>query len=135
MPGPILISADVESAGAALEVAAALDELVSAVAAFAIRPEDRDNAALWRVEAYPREPVLDAAAEIRLALAAAGAGGRLIRIAEERLPERDWLSENRRAFPPQRVGRFLIHGSHWQGLVPASAIGIEIDAATEIGRA
>ena len=133
MPGPILISADVEGAEAALEVAAALDELAGAVAAFEIHAEEGGHAALWRVEAYPREPVLDAAAEIRLALAAAGAGGRLIRLAEERLPERDWLSENRRAFPPQRVGRFLIHGSHWQGPVPASAIGIEIDAATAFG--
>src|SRR6267378_2211397 len=133
MPGPILISADVEGAEAALEVAAALDELAGAVAAFEIHAEEGGHTALWRVEAYPREPVLDAAAEIRLALAAAGAGGRLIRLAEERLPERDWLSENRRAFPPQRVGRFLIHGSHWQGPVPASAIGIEIDAATAFG--
>ena len=76
MPGPILISADVESAEAALEVAAALDELAGAVAAFEIHAEEGGHAALWRVEAYPREPVLDAAAEIRLALAAAGAGGR-----------------------------------------------------------
>jgi ribosomal protein L11 methyltransferase len=133
MPGPIRISAEVEGAEAALEVAALLDELAGAVAAFEIRPADGDHIALWRVEAYPREAVLDAAAEIRLALAAAGAGGRLIRIAEERLPERDWLAENRRAFPPQRIGRFLIHGSHWHGPIPASAIGIEIDAATAFG--
>src|SRR4029077_11545805 len=133
MAGPIRISAEVEGADAALEVAALLDELAGAVAAFESRPADGDNAALWRVEAYPRESVLDAASEIRLALAAAGAGGRLTEIAEERLPERDWLAENRRAFPPQRIGRFLIHGSHWHGLIPASAIGIEIDAATAFG--
>src|ERR1700676_5358355 len=133
MPGPIRISAEVEGAEAALEVAAMLDELAGAVAAFEIRPEDGETPALWRVEAYPREAVLDAAAEIRLALAAAGAGGRLIRIAEERLPERDWLAENRRAFPPQRIGRFLIHRSHWHGPLPSSAIGIEIDAAPAFG--
>src|ERR1700719_3857355 len=133
MAGPIRISAEVEGAEAALEVAALLDELTGAVAAFEIRPADGDHIALWRVEAYPREAVLDAAAEIRLALAAAGADGRLIHIAEERLPERDWLAENRRAFPPQRIGRFLIHGSHWHGPIPASAIGIEIDAATAFG--
>jgi ribosomal protein L11 methyltransferase len=133
MAGPIRISAEVQGADAALEVAALLDELAGAVAAFEIRPADGDNDALWRVEAYPREAVLDAPAEIRLALAAAGAGGKLIRIVEERLPERDWLAENRRAFPPQRIGRFLIHGSHWHGPIPASAIGIEIDAATAFG--
>src|SRR5258708_821027 len=118
MPGPILISADVEGAEAALEVAAALDELAGAVAAFEIRAEEGGHAALWRVEASPRDPVLDAAGETRRALAGAGAGGGLIGIAEGGLPERDWLSENRRAFPPQRVGRFLIHGSHWHGPVP-----------------
>src|SRR4051812_24181123 len=101
MAGPIRINAEVEGAEAALEVAAMLDELAGAVAAFEIRAAEGDNA-LWRVEAYPRQAVLDAEAEIRLALAAAGAGGRLVHIAEERLPERDWLSENRRAFPPQR---------------------------------
>jgi ribosomal protein L11 methyltransferase len=133
MAGPIRISAEVEGAEAALEVAAALDGLAGAVAAFEMCAEDGDDAALWRVEAYPSKPVLDAAAEIRLALAAAGEGGRLLRIAEERLPERDWLAENRRAFPPQRIGRFFIHGSHWHGAVPASAIAIEIDAATAFG--
>jgi ribosomal protein L11 methyltransferase len=72
-----------------------------------------------------------------LALAAAAAGGRLVHIVEERLPERDWLAENRRAFPPLRIGRFLVHGSHWpapgMGLVAAGAIAIEIDAATAFG--
>jgi ribosomal protein L11 methyltransferase len=54
------------------------------------------------------------------------------------LPERDWLAENRRAFPPLRIGRFLVHGSHWpgpdrRGGRPAGAIAIEIDAATAFG--
>ena len=89
--------------------------------------------ALWRVEAYPAAPVLDAGLEIRLALLAAGAGGRLIRVAEERLSERDWLAENRRAFPPLRIGRFFVHGSHWTGAAPPGAIPLEIDAATAFG--
>ncbi len=129
MTGTLRIAAEVAGGEAALAVAAALDELASAVSAFAADP----GGALWHVAAYPRAPVLDAALEIRLALAAAAAGGRLIRIVEERLPERDWLLENRRAFPPLRVGRFFIHGSHWQGKVPAGAIAVEIDAATAFG--
>src|SRR5437764_11284116 len=133
MPGPIRISAEVEGAEAALAVAALLDELAGAVAAFETHAAAGGSPALWRVEAYPREPVLDAAAEIRLALAAIGDGGRLVHIVEERLPERDWLAENRRAFPPQRIGRFFIHGSHWHGAVPPAAIAIEIDAATAFG--
>jgi ribosomal protein L11 methyltransferase len=129
MTGTLRITAEVEGADAALAVAAALDERAGAVSAFEIR----EDQALWRVEAYPPAPVLDAAMEVRLALAAAAAGGRLLLVAEEHLGERDWLAENRLAFPPQRIGRFFIHGSHWTGPAPPGAIGVEIDAATAFG--
>ena len=129
MTGLLRITAEVEGADAALAVAAALDQLAGAVSAF----EAAESGPLWRVEAYPRAPILDAELEVRLALAAAGAGGRLVQIVEERLPERDWLAENRRAFPPLRIGRFFVHGSHWKGRVPAGAIAVEIDAATAFG--
>ncbi|TMJ72697.1 MAG: 50S ribosomal protein L11 methyltransferase, partial [Alphaproteobacteria bacterium] len=133
MTNPIRITAEVEGAEAALEMAAMLDELSGAVAAFETREAEGKNPALWRVEAYPRELVLNAETEIRLALTAAGAGGRLLSIGEERLPERDWLAENRRDFPPQRIGHFFVHGSHWRGATPPSSIPIEIDAATAFG--
>lgn len=129
MTGPMRISAEVAGTEAALAVALALDEVASAVSAFEGVPGDP----LWRVEAYPRVPVLDTALEIRLALIAAEAGGHLVHIAEERLPERDWLAENRRAFPPVRIGRFFVHGSHWLGRAPAGAVAVEIDAATAFG--
>src|SRR3954467_777106 len=77
--------------------------------------------------------MLDTALEIRLALLAAGAGGRLVRVVQERLAERDWLAENRRAFPPLRIGRVFVHGSHWSGRPPSGAIPLEIDAATAFG--
>jgi len=133
MTNPIRITAEVEGAEAALELAAAFDELAGAVAAFETREAGANNPALWRIEAYPQQPVLDAETEIRLALTAAGAGGRLLNIVEERLPERDWLAENRRDFPPQRIGRFFVHGSHWHGRAAPSSIPIEIDAATAFG--
>lgn len=123
------ITVEIEGAEAALAIAEALDDIAGAVSAFEIE----EARALWRVAAYPRRPVLDAALEVRLRLAAAGAGGRLIDIGEEHLPERDWLAENRRAFPPVRVGRFFIHGSHWRGKPPPGTIAIEIDAATAFG--
>src|SRR5437763_12968419 len=97
------ITAEVEGAEAALDMAAMLDEVAGAVSAFETREAEGNSPALWRVEAYPRQPVLDAVTEIRLALAAASAGGKLLHIAEARLPARDWLAENRRAFPPQHI--------------------------------
>jgi ribosomal protein L11 methyltransferase len=129
MAGPWRIAAEIEGADAALAVAAVLAEMAGALSAFEISERD----ALWRVEAYPDAAVLDAALQVRLALAAAGAGGRVLQIVEERLPERDWLAENRRAFPPLRIGCFFVHGSHWHGRAPAGAIAIEIDAATAFG--
>jgi ribosomal protein L11 methyltransferase len=127
------IFAEVEGADAAIAVASVLDAVAGAVAAFETRPGDGGAAALWRVEAYPQAPVLDPDLEVRLALAAAGAGGRLLSVWEECLPERDWLSENRRAFPPLRIGRFFVHGSHSRGRPPPGTIEIEIDAATAFG--
>src|SRR5436309_15326637 len=104
MTNPIRITAEVEGAEAALEMAAMLDELSGAVAAFETREAEGKNPALWRIEAYPQQPVLNAETEIRLALTAAAVGGRLLNIVEERLPERDWPAEHRRDFPPQRIG-------------------------------
>jgi ribosomal protein L11 methyltransferase len=138
MMGPVRISAEIEGEDAALAVAAALDGLAPAVSAFETREPVAGETALWRVEAWPAAPVLDPDLEIRLALLAAGAGGRLLHIGEERLGERDWLAENRRAFPPLRIGRFFVHGSHWPAgrptrRAPPGAIALEIDAATAFG--
>ena len=49
------------------------------------------------------------------------------------LAGRDWLAENRRAFPPVTAGRYFIHGSHFRGAVPAGRIGLKLDAATAFG--
>jgi ribosomal protein L11 methyltransferase len=108
-------------------VLALFDDLVGAVSAFEIEPDE------WRVEAYPPSLVLTPALAARLALTAAAAGGTLVEIGEEKLPARDWLAENQLAFPPLRIGRFFIYGSHHRGRVPAGAIGIMLDAATAFG--
>src|SRR5271169_830185 len=121
------VLAKVRGADAATAVLALLDDLVGAVSAFEIVEQE------WRVEAYPRSPVLTPALTARLALVAAAAGGALVEIGEEKLPARDWLAENQLAFPPLRIGRFFIHGSHRRGRVPVGAIGIMLDAATAFG--
>jgi ribosomal protein L11 methyltransferase len=133
MAGQLHIGAEVEGAEAALAVAAALDGAAGAVSAFEVTEAAPGRPARWRVEAYPNAPLLDAGLEVRLSLTAAGAGGRLLAIGQERLAERDWLAENRRAFPPLRIGRFFVHGSHCTGRIPPGAVPVEIDAATAFG--
>jgi ribosomal protein L11 methyltransferase len=133
MTGSWRVGAEIEGEDAALAVAAAFDDLAGAVSAFETREPALGEPALWRVEVYPAAPLLDPELEVRLALLAAGAGGRLLHIREQGLSERDWLEENRRAFPPLRIGRFFVHGSHWTGPPPPGAIQLEIDAATAFG--
>lgn len=119
--------ARVRGAAAANAVFAVLDDCAAAVSAFEIAAEE------WGLEAYPRSALLNRDLSARLALVAAAAGGELIDIGEEKLPDRDWLAENQLAFPPLRIGRFFVYGSHHRGGVPAGAIGIALDAATAFG--
>jgi ribosomal protein L11 methyltransferase len=121
------VLARVRGADAATAVFSLLDDAAGAVSTVEIAPEE------WRVEAYPPAPVLTPALAARLALIAAAAGGTLVEIGEEKLPARDWLAENQLAFPPLRIGRFFIYGSHHRGRVPAGTIGIMLDAATAFG--
>jgi ribosomal protein L11 methyltransferase len=124
------IVARVEGAEAASAVADILDELTGGVSAFETR-EGRPPE--WLVEAYTGAALVNAALDVRLRLAATVAGGKILDLIEMPIAERDWLAENRRAFPPQRIGRFLIHGSHWRENPPAGSIAVEIDAATAFG--
>ena len=121
------IRAKLRGTDAASAVLALLDELAAVVSAFETAPEE------WRVEAYPPSPVLTPALSARLALAAAAAGGTLLELGEEKLEDRDWLAENQLTFPPLRIGRFFVYGSHHRGRVPSGAIGIMLDAATAFG--
>jgi ribosomal protein L11 methyltransferase len=49
------------------------------------------------------------------------------------LPALDWLAENRRDFPAQRIGRVELRGSHIETPPAASALALTIDAATAFG--
>ena len=119
--------AQVRGTDAANAVFMLLDDSADAVSAFETAPEE------WRVEAYRQSRLSSPELGAQLALAAAAAGGTLAEFGEESLPARDWLAENQLSFPPLRVGRFFVYGSHYDGKVPAGAIGIAVDAATAFG--
>jgi len=121
------ILAKVRGTDAASAVLALFDDLAGTVSAFEIAPQE------WRIEAYPPAPLLTPTLLAEIALAAAAGQGTLVEIGEAKLEDRDWLAENQLAFPPLRIGRFFIHGSHHGGRVPLGAIGIMLDAATAFG--
>jgi ribosomal protein L11 methyltransferase len=112
--------------------AAALETCAVAVSIFELEP-----GVLWRVEAIAQS------APDRVALAGAGALAALALdigaddlfrdLVVERLAPRDWVGENQASFPPLRIGRFFIHGSHVAGVPSAGAIALRIDAATAFG--
>jgi ribosomal protein L11 methyltransferase len=124
------VSIRVEGADAASAIADIFDALTGAVSAFETREGQPPE---WLVETFATRPLVDAGLDLRLALAAIAGGGKILDRIELPVVERDWLAENRRAFPPQRIGRFLIHGSHWRDKPPPGTIAVEIDAATAFG--
>ena len=114
-----------DSEAAAERFSAALEPFAAAISAFELAP-----GGAWRVEAYAAEEPEAAALAAALGDAAAGPPPPH-HVAP--LPSVDWLAENRRDFPPLACGRFFIHGSHFEGKVPAARFGLLIDAATAFG--
>ncbi|HTZ37692.1 MAG TPA: 50S ribosomal protein L11 methyltransferase [Stellaceae bacterium] len=133
MPELWRIAIRVEGAAAAAAVAEILDAVTGGVSAFETREASARQPAEWSVDAYAPAPLVDAALDIRLRLAAGAAGGKLLDLVELPVAARDWLADSRRAFPPQRIGRFFVHGSHWRETPPAGTIAVEIDAASAFG--
>jgi ribosomal protein L11 methyltransferase len=55
------------------------------------------------------------------------------RVEISRVPQRDWLLENLREFPPLAAGRFFIFGSHFDGHLPPGVIPLNVDAGAAFG--
>ena len=53
----------------------------------------------------------------------------------EPLPHKNWVAEAERLRGPVRAGRFLVHGAHDRGKVPAGRFTLEIDAGLAFGTA
>ena len=64
---------------------------------------------------------------------AADGGVSLLRI--EQLPAKNWVAEAESLRGPVRAGRFLAHGRHDRGKVPAGRFTLEIDAGLAFGTA
>lgn len=87
----------------------------------------------WRVEGFARDKPERAPLLARLALVWLDLAGAPPEPHWEKLPRQDWVGINQASFPPLSAGRFFIHGSHFQGRVPAGRLALEIDAATAFG--
>ena len=71
--------------------------------------------------------------ETRAALLAAALGAPTPAIDIERLETADWLAESLAGFPPLRIGRIRIRGSHVREPAPPGTIDLVVDATIAFG--
>jgi ribosomal protein L11 methyltransferase len=84
-----------------------------------------------RVTLYFRGPMVEALVR-DLTISAAGLVA-ADALAFARIPRKDWVLESLHGLKPVTAGRFVLHGAHDRGCVPANRIGIEIEAAQAFG--
>ena len=110
----------------------AIAELICLVADAVTAFETAPNGP-WLVQGYVQGKPDRARIEAGLALAAGA-----LHIPEPTLhlepqEEIDWLKRNQESFPPLRIGRYFVHGSHVEDAPPPGSIPLLIDAATAFG--
>lgn len=114
-------------AAAADVFAAALAEVAATVSGFEAAP------GIVRVEALATDPPDPAALDLAIALAAAATGLAPPAISVDELADQDWAAASRAAFPPLRIGRYLIHASDDRDRLPPGVIGLALDAGLAFG--
>ena len=93
----------------------------------------RDGGGSWQIEALfshaPDAGIIDGL----LAPQFAALGMAAVPVTVQKLAKRDWLAENRAAFPPRRIGRFWIYGSHVETPPPPTSWPLLVEAAQAFG--
>ncbi|MGB8841944.1 MAG: 50S ribosomal protein L11 methyltransferase [Aliidongia sp.] len=107
---------------------AVLDLTGAAITAFETTPKGP-----WLVQGFVQGKPDRATLEAGLALAAMAFDAAEPALDLEQLADIDWLRRNQESFPPMRIGRYHIYGSHVATRVPPGAVGLLIDAATAFG--
>ena len=116
------------TAAAQPALARAIEDNCDALMAFEMTPGGP-----WQLQGMTMDEPDEAAIRAQLAAAAATLGLGPPETVIERLPDVDWLAQNRSAFPPIRAGRYFVYGSHYEGAVPPGAVGIRLDASLAFG--
>jgi ribosomal protein L11 methyltransferase len=49
------------------------------------------------------------------------------------IEDEDWVAAVQKNFPPINIGRFFVHGSHYDGKIPLSSFKLQIDAGRAFG--
>jgi ribosomal protein L11 methyltransferase len=108
--------------------AEALEALGGAISAFETEPQGP-----WKVETIVQGKPELSTVEGQLSLVALQFGMEPPAVQLEQLPDVDWVRQNQESFPPLRIGRYFVYGSHIAEPPPVGTIGLEIDAASAFG--
>jgi ribosomal protein L11 methyltransferase len=92
-----------------------------------------DDHTRWLLEGFARRAPDRVALETALALAMACRGEAAPYVQIDQIPDTDWVLANLRDFPPISAGRFYVHGSHYQGALPAGRVPLRVDAGAAFG--
>jgi ribosomal protein L11 methyltransferase len=95
--------------------------------------DESDENTRWLLEGFARQAPDRVALETAMALAMACRGEAAPPILIEQIPDTDWVLANLRDFPPISAGRFYVHGSHYQGALPAGRVPLRVDAGAAFG--
>ena len=96
--------------------------------------ETEENSGQWRVEGFTDVEPDRVGLEQAISKICGRVGESALSVLRcERVPTRDWLSENMTQFPPTQVGRFFIHGSKFDNALPPGCIPILLDPGTAFG--
>lgn len=86
-----------------------------------------------RVEGYFTAEPDHRAVTTALAVAASALGTVPPKPNVDLMPPKDWVAENLCTFEPIYIGRYFIHGSHFEGRVPSGNVGLSLDAGSAFG--
>jgi ribosomal protein L11 methyltransferase len=87
----------------------------------------------WHIEGFTEKKPDPGSMAAALAAAADNLGVSPPAISLSREPEKDWLIENLKLFPPHKIGRFFIYGTHYDCSPPAGALGICLNPGPAFG--
>jgi len=94
---------------------------------------ETSDPSIWRMEAFSVDRPDEMAVVGAVALAAEIAGIPEPTVHASALPDIDWVSENQKSFQPIIAGGFFVHPTHYDGVVPATATTLAIDAGPAFG--
>ncbi len=95
--------------------------------------EFNETESVWKVELLYDFPLNSNDIDIKLRIISESHSNFPIDFNITEVEQKDWQSEILKTFPPFRVRRFFIHGSHYKDAIPVNTIPLLIDAGTAFG--